>query len=186
MSEKVILTKEQADGLEAFKKLRSSLEEWMHDRKDPNAARSIIHELTFDQIARALLIGYEIEPEQPKFKAGDKVIWSSRDGNITELCELDRERTGEGEKCWWCTDGDWATEKQMRLATPEEIYWLETLGREKVGDFRENDTFVGHDRSFFILNEIDIEDAQIWYKDGALKGLYPAESFKRYPQEESK
>ncbi|CEG23149.1 hypothetical protein BN1080_02093 [Planococcus massiliensis] len=197
MSEKVLLTKELVQEFESFKVLRNSLDEWARDKQDPNAAKSIIHELSFDQMARAYLIGYEIE--KPKFQPGDRVIhinytnhpdWK-KDFKIAEVLKQSEYRS---RVFFELKDfGDYE-ENYIRHATPEEIYWLETLGRDKVMDFHENDIYVDGDGDLFELsqngqcdNYTRFSSAEKWYKSGGdFKGVYPADAFKPFPKEESK
>lgn len=180
MSEKVLLTKEQAHEFESFKVLRNSLEDWARDKQDSNAVHSIIHELTFDQMARAYLVGYEIKPEQPKFKAGDKVIQPE---HLDEILTIEKKRDEGG---WLYTSGGYDFEENIRLATPEEIYWLETLGREKVGDFQIGDIFIESDGDARTISDvgnfsITLEHAAEMYRLDNLVGIYPAESYKPFP-----
>lgn len=187
MSEKVVLTQEQAKELKGFKKLGRTLDDWISNKNNPLEPNSELHQLKLDEMAKVLYAG-DYEVEQPKFKEGDKVFWVSQDGSIKEFCEIDRERIGEGEPCWWFTDGDWSTEKQLRHATPEEIYWLHELGRDKIGDFHEGDVIITQEVSYRYSTDGEVDTigphtTQLWLDEGIIKGIYPAESFKPFKKE---
>lgn len=186
MSEKLIITKEQHDAvIKALGNRKGDRAQLIGDHSVVRGCEEhgVLNELTVSDVVRIVYDGdYEIE--KPKFKPGDKVFWVSRDGSIREFCEIDRERTGEGEPCWWFTDGDWGTEKRLHHATPEEIYWLHELGRDKVPDFHENDVVVDERGLLYTIgNEIDAEVAAEWYSNSNIQGIYPAESFKPFKKE---
>lgn len=164
--EKVKLTKEQAAFVEEWKNIKTG----------------------YDNFVRALNEGYEIEEEKPDFKAGDKVI-TKKGGELVVLSNpilnLD---------AWFLMDDHektkWAYTKDFRHATPEEVYWLETLGRHEVGDFHAGDAFVDSSGETLRIGDVEIHDARIesakrWYSEGDFKGIYPAESFKPFSKEDA-
>lgn len=77
-------------------------------------------------------------------------------------------------------------EKIKQQATKEEIYWLETLGRNKVADFQDGDVYVDSngDATKIDGEEVQIEDAVAMYNEKDFIGLYPVDSFKRFPMED--
>lgn len=74
--EKVKVTQEQADAIDLFTFTGNTLEGFSRKRKSFSNAFKSIKELTVDEMAKALFIGYEVEPE---FKVGD---WVSYDNGI--------------------------------------------------------------------------------------------------------
>lgn len=165
--EKVKLTPEQAAFVEEWKSIKTG----------------------FENLVRALTEDYEIESEKPKFLPGDKVVYKEgglfingngfavirahdRENNVVEFDESFNHPMK-------FLDGN-----RIRLATPEEIYWLETLGRDKVGDFRVGDVYNVDDRNIKIFDSNTISKAKNWYEDGLFTGIYLAESFKPFPKEE--
>lgn len=111
------------------------------------------------------------------FKHGMKMkyIYSIVDEETVQVAEL---------------NGNWRNE-DLRHATQEEAYWMEELHskdlrRGFVGDFRVGDVLVDKEGdTFTIYNEDSIKVGQRDYISN-LEGIYPTESFKRYPQEEEK
>lgn len=180
--EKVVLTKEQAEAIENRSNIESALHyhatsRWTDKRNE------CLNRLSLEKFARALLVGYEIE--KPKFKPGDKVI--RLDGlcfagfkNI-EIVERVKENS-----ITLSNDLQYSHDF-MRHATPEEIYWLEELGRKEIGDFQEGDKYV--DRAGLTMTATcrnDIADFKKYYEKGDFKGIYPVESFKSFNKEEFK
>lgn len=77
----------------------------------------------------------------------------------------------------------------LQLATQEEIYWHETLGREFVGDFREGDVIITNDVSYRYSMDGEIDSigehtTKQWAEQGVINKIYPVESSKPYPQKE--
>lgn len=188
--EKVVLTKDQATELESFKRLGCSLEDWVNNKNNPVEPYSVIHDLSLDQMAKVLYHpdGYEVE--QPKFKAGDKVmLW----GGVVTLKDS-RELLGSVAWSVEENNGVHLYASDLVRATPEEVYWLGTLGREKVGDFRKGDVIKCGDKFLQVFenmgcdiygSHISPEFAGTLYSDGSLYAISPAESFKPLPKEEA-
>lgn len=195
MSEKVLLTAEQAEAIENMKNDCH----WNDDSFINSHARNEnsdggeswtdeyhpLNKLSVSELAKVLYIGYEIE--KPKFKAGDYVFvnWASgRD--IHRVLKVN-------------DNGDVVLDQQyprnchprMELVQPtttEEAYWLGELGRKCVGDFKDGDIYIKQDNGCYLVgSDVFAERASDWYEDDDnFKGIYPAESFRPYPQEESK
>lgn len=181
--EKVLLTKEQAMELESFKRLGCSLEDLANNKNNPVEPYSVIHELSIDEMAKVLYhpCGYEVK--EPEFKAGDKVIlW----GGVVTLKES-RELLGSVAWSVEENNGVHLYASDLVRATPEEVYWLETLGREKVGDFHVGDAYMDSSNQIYeVKGTVGLAGAANFYKKGDFKGIYPTESFKPYPEEEAK
>lgn len=154
---KVILTKEQAKFVEKYKAVRGLAE----------------------KLSKAISEGYEVESE---FNAGDKVLFTaSKKPVINNLKDKSPFDCGD----WMTKEGSCIGESDFRHATPEEVYWLETLGRDSIADFKHGDIFIDAEGAELVLGGMwELNDAAQWYKDSDFKGIYPAESFKRYPQED--
>lgn len=205
MTEKVKLTKEQADGIEDLKKKNFSDESIIaaHIREpngwqlDENVA---LNRMPLLKLVDALRIGYEVEP---LYKPGDKVmvLWLNKDKeqlykilkvNFVEGIAYEVEITGE-------FGFNVAPVSIIRHATPEEIKAVKerrlwkSIGR-KVGDFKEKDLVVYEKRYFRLFNNMGCEIygnhmdpayASELYEKGSLRGYYPAESFISFESEES-
>lgn len=161
--EKVKLTKEQAAFVEEWKSIRTG----------------------FENIVRALTEDYEIESDQPKFQCGDRVIKKNGETFRYNGSMISRIRGGSAEGQVFLLNEGWIDLDDLKLATPEEIYWLETLGREKVMDFRPGDVFIDAKGDVHELYTGNSPKAKKWYREGNFIGLHPAESFKPFPKEES-
>ena len=157
---KVVLTEAQAEFVEKYKAVRGLAE----------------------KLSKAISEGYEVEPE---FKAGDKVIlW----GKVVTLKE-NRELLGS--EAWSVEENNGVRlyTSDLVRATPEAVYWLETLNRDFIGDFREGDIFVfkgGFERKVHKNNSgenFTIGTAVVDYEIGDFSGVYPAGSFKSFTKE---
>ena len=186
MSEKVVLTQEQADAIRALRNTNAVVN--LLDLKGP------LSELKVHDIFKALQGWYEVE--KPKFRAGDKVI--RKDGLTFAAGEFIWTVVEDQQDSWKAKivgSGDgwdvfWET-ASIRHATPEEIFWLHDLSRDSVGEFREGDVFVLDDGYIYKVEEDDRSEdkircslAKLWYSQGRLVGIYPASSFKSYKREE--
>src|SRR5699024_2290283 len=128
MSEKVILTKEQAEAIETKKSTGSAavakhLEGWTWKEN------KCLNDLSMEQFVKALYIGYEVEET---FKVGDWV----KDTSTNAVIKIkDRQHRNN------INDPRYST---VRHATPEEIAkekqrrWWAKHGRD-VGELKEND-----------------------------------------------
>lgn len=178
---KVVLTVEQD------KALKAALAKESADAILKSAARE--HETWFNEcqalnymdlptIAKALYAGYEVE--QPQFKAGDKVtVWG-------RVVTLKKNREILGSEAWTIEENNGVNfyTSDLIIATPEEIYWMETLGREKVMDFLPGDVFIDAKADVHELFTANSPKAKKWYRQGNFIGLHPAEHFKPFPKEE--
>lgn len=181
MSEKVKLTKEQAEAIEVFLddngNDKEHLVDWFVANRDYRYSVDLeyraLANLNTSILSKALYIGYEVEET---FKAGDKVVITEK-GN--EIFTLSNPLVGQPAWFFMANSTKWAYEEDLRLATPEEIYWLETLGREKVGDFRIGDVYIDNEGEPQILEkDRHVDLAKDWYAAGDFKGIFPTASFK--------
>lgn len=184
--EKVVLTAEQAESIERYlndvcpnkeKLLRKQSEGvWYDPRNTPMNA------LSLECMAKALYIGYEIE--KPKFQPGDKVIRRSSNKIHTLHSKRDMPIVFGTTKVWNVGEGHtWIGESEFRHATPEEIYWLETLGRDKVRELRKGDVI-----AYSNAEPAKVNIPEFWteHKFTNVTGIYPADSFKPFPKEATK
>lgn len=194
--EKVVLTKGQVNSMKAFLddngNDKEHLVDWFVANRDFRYSVDIeyrgLADLKTSTLSKALYTGYEIEPEKPKFKPGDKIV-------------NDDKTPIQGNKLIATYDGqnyiglhflkDIAggfIGRNFRLATPEEIKWYEKLGRKFIGDFHYGDVAVGLDEHLYLvgMGEISIQEAKDMYNHGLFKGIYPIGSYSRLPKEESK
>lgn len=177
MTAKIKLTQGQADAIELAKRecgvnraieLHAGMPDgWMTEKYDP------LNDFSQADLARALLIGYEVEPV---FKIGDKVFVVR--GGITdpnkvyEITNLDE--THASLKGVIGAIGL----NNLRHATLEEVAEYEERRKwseisRAVGEIKEGD--IGEaNAGRLIFSKSEIEAA---YSHGALKGLYPIEKF---------
>lgn len=112
--EKVKVTKEQAEAIEKYansNKKELCIENWVKGHFHTN---KVLSELSLEELAKALYIGYEVEPE---FKVGDWV-YNEKAGTVARVGE----RYDGGE--WvWVDDEEFTfySVNDTRHATPEEI-----------------------------------------------------------------
>lgn len=182
--EKVVLTEQQAAAIKFYRSQHFANGEILGVHFNGNAEDINDISIATDKLVAALYEGYEIEPEQPKFQPGDKVIHT--DGRIADTIFTLKNKMPVKETAWEFENGGWDYEKVCRHATPEEIFWLDTLGRNEVGDFREGDIYVN---SFGRASAIDkagisLESAKKAYDQNAFQGIYPAESFRPFKKEQ--
>ena len=201
--EKVILTQEQAEAIEYMRKKDdfytddSFLDAHAKNKQiiglesddigeEWGGQYCSLNDLSVSKLSRVLHIGYEIEPEKPKFQPGDKVLYQAEYGEAKIFTLIEESNY----------QGDWKVEKsngcilgeRFRHATPAEIKWYETLGRKSIGDFHYGDVAVGLDEDMYLvgMGEISIQDAKDMHKKGLFKGIYPIGSYSRLPKEEMK
>lgn len=171
---KVKLTQEQADALKDYLAdckgdISEAIDEHSNVYCDPDNGwfgdYTALNKITPSDMARALLIGYEVEKT---FKVGDWVFNKSSDA-VIEIIAVEYANILNGENC------------NVRHATPEEIKaeqerraW-KSIGRE-VGEFRDGD--IGVDCIGFIRRKVMSINEK--YKAGDLDGFYPAESFIKF------
>lgn len=126
------------------------------------------------------------EKKTPKFKAGDKVIFANQ--ILTLDAELPHPLRVEGDegKAWRLHDFcGWLGENQFRHATREEVFWIDELGRDEVGDFLRGDLLLyKHDEPRCLTENHDFDYAEADYEAGLVKGIYPTESFKVFDWKE--
>ncbi|MFJ7971286.1 hypothetical protein [Psychrobacillus sp. NPDC096389] len=187
MTEKVMLTREQADGIEHLKKRKFSDESIIgaHVRNpngwllDENAA---LNRMPLIRLVDALRSGYEVEP---KYQVRDWVVYRSFDaGNvIVKIIDIQYVHS----RVQFETLSGWKAIRDIeRHATPEEIksekerrLW-KSIGR-KVGKFHNGDFGISYDGEHpdFVPRLIDL------HSEGKLLGFYPAESFISFEEVDS-
>ena len=149
---KVILTKEQAEAIKQIKDIDYAINIHAFNKRPG----SPLAELQTSEIARALYIGYEVEPE---FKVGDWVYHQS-DGIVSQITRVNFNKlvpdaiNTDGHKGWIsCEDIRHATSEEIKQEK-ERRFW-EKHGRE-VKEYRKGDLFIHpHDRRVYEIIEID-------------------------------
>lgn len=115
--------------------------------------------------------------EKPKFNAGDKVI-VCKSVSAYEVLTL-KETADQLNRVWQIKERPrFINEEDFRHATAEEIFWLETLGRSKVLEFRAGDTVLDEFGHLHVVG-----DPSEWNSAQTILGIYPSGSFKAYPSE---
>lgn len=176
--EKVLLTPQQADQVESIITERSTWTE--------------LTDLSREELGAALSGNYELIPEPPKFlpghyvlrKDGHPIDWKKRIGVIDRKVKFSYETVS-------VNGGEFTRHihrSKLRHATPEEYYWLEELGREKVGGFLEGDVILalGSTYRYGVNGDFDYigeETANKWREEGKINGIYPTQSYKPFPKE---
>lgn len=154
--EKVKVTQAQADLIKSIKDTDYAIN--IHElNKRPD---SPLQELTTAELARALYVGYEVEPQ---FKVGDWI----HDNITNRVAEID-ERGYDGELAWvddefhnFFTDFRHATLDEIE--EEKERRWWEKHGRD-VWELKKGDV-IGINIKTITINEV-IEDGYIAYFDG--------------------
>lgn len=178
---KVKLTREQAVIMELFKTSKSKenilKDILMAEKQAYHKNNECLKSLSFEDMARALLIGYEVEET---FKVGDWVIYTNKkEESFTGKIE------GFESHGFIKTDiyadakvKQWFRKNNIRHAAPEEIKvekerrWWKSINRE-IGEFKKGDIGLTESGS----SSRSPENITAWYEWGHLKGIYPAESF---------
>lgn len=189
---KVKVTQEMGKVLDELKKTNENVIAYIvniHSSKvEYKSQYKILRDLTASELAIALYgDGYEIESE---FNVGDKVVFVYNTHFRGGEKILTVMNTENDEYAAQLTNGLYYKAESIRLATQEEIYWYETLGREFVGDFREDDVVITSGVSYrcSMDNEIDsisIDEAKEWMEKGVINKIHPVEFSKPYPQKET-
>jgi hypothetical protein len=185
---KLQVTAEQKTALDLYIDSHGTkLWKFENDRDTWTNVYKSIKNLSFDEMATALYVGYEVPA--PKIKVGDWVVpakaeWlsSSRGIKCAEVETADR-NTMRLKGC----DGPY-TYDFVRLATPNEVFWAK-MGR-KENEVRVGDIIVDDDGSLYrvvdsgaFIDEISIEDAVELSEAGEIYTIYPAESAVEFPKE---
>ena len=139
MTQKVVLTQEQADAVESAKKRYGKdqflyeFSRMLHEISPLQFTGSLgpINDLALHRVAKALYIGYEVESE---LEVGDWVIDEEFDGLIGKITKI------EDKVVWASWGGDdeekYIIKSELRHATPEEIakekerIWWSEHGRD--------------------------------------------------------
>lgn len=179
--EKVKITRKQEEAIKEIKDKDYAINILALQKRPDHALAT----LGISVVAKLLygIVEFEVQSERPKFQPGDIIIDLSVEG-----CPLIRVHTVGATEVF----GTWGNKYQTcvhkvnaRLATPEEIYWLETLNRDSVKDFRIGDVYIDREcRAEVLEKDRHLQLAQIWYADGDFRGLYPADAFKPFPKED--
>lgn len=175
MTNKVVLTKEQAEAIEKYKLMSWDVSNFIAVKDQWTSKYAPLKTLTVDEMAIALYVGYEIE--QPKIEVGDWVVRTKYGFHgVKRVSSIDHRYLKVEED-----DVSYLLEN-TRHATKEEIFWAE-LGRES-GELRIGDVYCYENGiSYSIDNQDRLEMVKNRYKKGSLKGFYPAESFKPFPKD---
>lgn len=180
MAEKVIITEEQANALENFRNKYDSaslvgshiIDSFNKEDGCQSLAKSRI---STDDLIRALYIDYEVL--SITLKEGDKLIYPK----VSSI------GTVEGNMVYWDdnaeTELDYTIKLmesgELRMATEEDIFWLEEMNRNSVPDFRKHDIYVDNNMDTWLLGkDITVDKAHEIYQDGDFLGVYPTDSFK--------
>jgi len=187
MGEKIMITQEQAHAIESLLKIYAAdgiLDKHIEDKSYFVRNHEPIRNISSVELAKALYIGYEIEP---KYKVRDWVVMTN--GEPFMCGELAMEITAVG-PLFITVGGDRGIDiRDIRHATTEEIkaeqerrLWKK-LDRA-VGEFRKGDVRILDDGNSVHITDTDYARAK--YIQGALKGFYPAESFISFEEGEEK
>lgn len=197
MTTKIKLTREQAEAVKALLgETNEDVSQAIDDHADVfsnpedkwvTVEFQPLNELSPSDLARALLIGYEVEPEP--LKINDWVTEHVGDGFRTGKI------TGFTNKGWFVQFLSFDTNEyyfesfhavQLEKSTPEEIAeeqerrkWL-GIGRA-IGGFKQGDILVDDGGRIYQTFEVDAKEI---YELGGLKGFYPAESFVKFGGDE--
>lgn len=178
MSEKVLLKQDQ---LEAIRWLQSEgykfddiINGQIYKWSGTNVA--CLNTLSVANMAKILYTD-EYEIEKPKFKNGDKFIYLNgyELGTLIDsvVYWMDKSETEDRYLETMIEDGD------IRVATEEDIFWLEELDRNSTPDFRKHDIYVDENMDAWLLGkDITVDKAHEIYQDGDFLGIYPVDSFK--------
>lgn len=195
MTNKVVLTKEQARAIEELKSKggRDNLE-YIARRKFKNDdflyGYIPFNTMELDVIAKALLIGYEIE--KPKVKIGEWATNPVCNHTFLVYAVTDNQVVRKEDAEFWdsgrTSEVRWYPIETTITCTKEEIFWAE-LGRNK-NEIRVDDILLDVHGELFRVNDELILTSDIyestaleWLKVGRLKTFYPAESFKEFPKD---
>src|SRR5690606_7597917 len=141
-----------------------------------------LNDLNIEDFLKAFHIGYEVE--KTKLVNGDKVVYP-KVGDIG---------TVKGDMVFWNdgskTEVDYTMllieDGDMNLATEEDIYWLETLNRDKIFGFKIGDAILDDDgRITPLATDYQVSHAVEYFTDrpSRFKAIYPVESLKRFKED---
>ena len=145
-----------------------------------------IKDLSLDDMAKALYVGYEVPA--PKFEVGDWVTPINPDNLLSTYTGA---RVAKIEKSGNYLElenvGGIFTRDYVRHATPNEVFWAK-MGR-KENEVRVGDIIVDDDGSLYrvvasgaFIDEISVEDAVELSEAGEIYTIYPAESAVEFPK----
>lgn len=192
MSEKVLLTHKEIKGVKAaIESCNGDRGKVLRHHGMPNQtwqnSCAPLREMPFDKLARALFIGW-LEPT-PQFEPGDLAMYEGR------FITLDKWHPQH--ESWTYNGAGWfATERNLKKPTKDEIYWLHDLKRDCVNDFKLGDVVKQKDGDLCEVVDMytgmvedtywcTVSDAIRWAEAGGIEYIYPVESRKTYRKEES-
>lgn len=201
MTEKVVLTQEQFEAIEAAKKTWGNNEVFrLHVDKTVDKTRTWFNEayahmngISIENMAKILFVPDSFKVES-KYEVGDWKVYGMYPENIGQIIGRDSNNPNiilmkVQDKAFYNHTFNLKTESffksELRDATPKEIkaekerrVWAK-IGR-KVGDFRAGD--IGIEKIGEEWQRISNYDGNllIKYNNGQLKGFYPAESLIRF------
>ena len=176
MTEKVKVTKEQAEALDKAKGIfnLAAFIDFANEESKPMNNHSLVLRREFDKetLLQAVFYGYDVEPQ---FKVGDWVIWETKFELVVVQIKNKIRDTGIS---FGFNKEEYHSDYIVRHATPLEIkaekerqLW-KSIDRE-VGEFREGDTAVTADDYHYT----GLDLIKKYYIKQELKGFYPVESF---------
>ena len=188
MTNKLQVTAEQKTALDTYVEYAGrSLREYENHRHGWQDSYVPLKTLSFDEMATALYVGYEVPV--PKIKVGDWVTpvradkWLSNNPDI-RYAEVTKLHTST---LYLKDCAGTFTYDYVRLATPNEVFWAK-MGR-KENEVRIGDIVVDDDGSLYrvvasgaFIDEISIEDAVELSEAGEIYTIYPAESAVEFPK----
>ena len=180
MMEKVKLTQKQADAIERLVKDKGRVLKH-HMTKDAWICSPLeaLSDLSFDELAKALYIGYEVEEE---FKVGDWVAPMEHDSKLPDgMIATQIVKIANNLFVYW-NDINNRTIGRFRYATPEEIkaeqerrVWA-GIGREVKGWKWGDVLILDVGTEFQVLSDRCEAYANAYYDSGQVKKIYPVES----------
>lgn len=191
MTNKLQVTSEQFHALGKYiENNGSSLTRFVEGRQSWRNRYAPIKDLTIDEMATALYVGYEIAVVVPEFKVGDwvtqmnagAVLSMGRDVIVSQVVSI-------GGYIELNDVPGVFTADYLRLATPNEIFWAE-LGRG-TNELRYGDAIlIGKNVIYRIteeakgFDEVTMEDAGHRLGSGSITKIFPVESMLEMPLKE--
>lgn len=190
MTNKLKVTAEQKAALDTYTSTDygNSLEEYVNFKDCWSNTYLPLTELSLDEMATALYVGYEVEED--KFKVGDWVtprvsgrdLSTENDIKVAQIVGVDGYY--EINDC-----GGIFTHDYLRLATPNEVFWAK-LGR-KTNELRYGDVIVSGLSCLYRIteeaefaDETTMEDAGHRLGRGTISKIFPVESELKMPAKE--
>lgn len=180
MKKRLLLSKKQVEAIEWLKLEGYNFDDIIngHIYGWSSTIAACLNSLAVADIAK-ILYAEDYEVEKPNFKNGGKFIYL----NGYELGTLidgvvywrDKSETEDKYLETMIEDGD------VRVATDEDLFWLEDLKRNSVPDFRKHDVYVDKNMDAWLLGkDITVDAAHEIYQNGDFLGVYSIDSFKSF------